>query len=117
MDTTTSTILHPTYYYTKANSPSIERPNVQPETQLPESTFNSMECLPGSRICHIQTYSLRSICKGHLGGGSKGREGKGRGISSKATSSIGEWVLSTTPSQEAPIEITRVSFRHLLCFI
>lgn len=56
----------------------------------------SMECLPG-RICHIQTHSLCSTYIDTVswgdGGKGKGREWKRRGINSKATSPIGEWVL------------------------
>ncbi len=89
----------------------------------------SMECLPG-RICHIQTHSLSSTYIDKVSWGEwRGRQGKGRGISSKATSPIGEWVLShrgkgeaysltimnipTTPSQEAPIEMWEKCVFHL----
>jgi hypothetical protein len=43
MDTTTSTISYPTYYYTKVNRPFYRKAQCAArETQMPESTFNGM---------------------------------------------------------------------------
>jgi hypothetical protein len=78
MDTTTSTISHPTYYYyyTKANRSSIKRPNLQPERHRCQNQ-PSMECLPG-RICHIQTHSLSSTYIDKVSWGRRWRGGEGK---------------------------------------
>jgi hypothetical protein len=87
--------LHPTYYYyAKVNRPSIYRKKAEcaaRETQLPESTFTGVAYLVESAIYRPTPFL---VDKGQLWG----REGKGRGMNSKATSPIEEWV-SFSPRQ------------------
>jgi len=90
--------LHPTYYYyAKVNRPSIYRKKAEcaaRETQLPESTFTGVAYLVESAIYRPTPLSSSTyINKRSVVGKWRGREGRGRGFNSKATSPIEEWVF------------------------